>query len=63
MGAGNYTFKKIHIDTHHYSKCLTIVRWYDNEGGIEVYTEEAGAVFCSEGTYILLEDYCPFCEE
>lgn len=63
IGPGNYSFKKVHIDTHNYSGCLTIKKWHDNETGIEVKTEEAGAIFLSEGTYILLDGDkpCPFC--
>lgn len=65
MGVGNFSYKKIHIDTHNYSGCLTIERWYDNGTGIEVQTKEAGSVFASEGTYILLsgDKDCPFCAE
>ena len=61
LGPGNYTFKKIHIDTHHYSGCLTVEKWYENDSGIEVKTKEAGALFLSEGQYALIEDECPFC--
>ena len=63
MGIGNYTFNKIHIYNGDSSKCLTIIKWYENDRGVEVLTEEVGAVFCSEGTYVLLENHCPFCEE
>lgn len=63
MGIGNYTFKKIHVDTHHYSGCFTIEKWYDNGSGIEVLTEEAGSMFLAEGMYVLIEDDCPFCGE
>ena len=63
LGLGNFTYKKIHVDTHHYSGCFTIEKWYDSGTGVEVTTEEAGSIFLSEGTYILLEeeDNCPFC--
>lgn len=62
---GNYSYKKVHVDTHSYSGCLTVKSWQENEGsGIEVHTEEAGSIFLSEGTYILLEGSkeCPFCK-
>ena len=64
MGFGNFNYKKIHIDTHHYSGCLTIEKWYENESGIEVKTKEAGSVFVSEGTYMLIDGDkgCPFCD-
>ena len=62
IGFGNYTFKKVHIDTPHFSGCYTIVNWHDNERGIEVKTEEVGSLFLSEGTYILVEDKCPICD-
>lgn len=63
IGLGNFNFRKVHVDTHHYSGCFTIEKWYDNSSGIEVRTEEAGAMFLAEGTYILLEgeEDCPFC--
>ncbi len=64
IGIGNYNFKKVHVDTHHYSGCLTLEKWYEEESraGVEVKTEEAGAIFLSEGTYSLVADECPFCE-
>ena len=63
IGLGNLEFGRVHIDTHHYSGCLTIEKWHNNESGIEVLTREAGSIFLSEGTYILLEGdkQCPFC--
>ena len=61
MGFGNYEYKKIHVDTHHHSRCFTIEKWYDSATGIEVKTEEAGFMCFSEGQYILIEDDCPFC--
>ena len=64
MGMGNLSYKKVHIDTYHYSGCLTIEKWYDNSTGIEVKTKEAGSIFLSEGMYILLssDETCPFCD-
>lgn len=63
MGIGNFTFEKIHVDTHHYSGCFTVEKWYDNSSGIEVKTREAGFMYLAEGMYILIEDECPFCKE
>ena len=60
-GIGNLSFKKIHIDTHHYSGCFGIKSWHDNETGIEVKTG-VGSLFFSEGTYFLVEDKCPLCD-
>ena len=62
IGFGNYTFRKVHIDTPHFSGCYTIEKWHDDERGIEVKTEEVGSLFLSEGTYILVEDKCPICD-
>ena len=62
IGIGNYNFDKVHVDTHHYSGCFTIEKWYDNESGIEVKTKEAGSMFLSEGMYFLIADECPFCD-
>lgn len=63
LGFGNYTFEKIHVDTYHYSGCFTVVKWYESSTGIEVLTKEAGSMYLSEGTYILIEGDkgCPFC--
>lgn len=66
LGFGNYNFEKVHVDTYHFSGCFTIEKWHENEGsGIEVLTEEAGSMFLSEGTYVLIEGNkeCPFCAE
>ena len=63
VGFGNFTFEKVHVDTHNYSGCFTIEKWYDNESGIEVKTKEAGSMYLAEGMYILIEDDCPFCED
>lgn len=64
LGLGNYEYNKVHIDTHHYSGCFTVVKWYDNSNGIEVLTEEAGSMYLTEGSYILLsgDTECPFCQ-
>lgn len=63
FGVGNYNFRKIHIDTHNYSGCFTIEKWYYDASGIEVKTEEAGFMYFAEGMYVLIEDECPFCKE
>jgi hypothetical protein len=63
MGLGNFTFKKIHVDTHNYSGCFTVEKWYDSASGIEVKTREAGYMYLAEGMYMLIEDECPFCGE
>lgn len=63
LGLGNFTFTKVHVDMHHFSGCFTIEKWYDSDTGIEVLTEEAGSMYLSEGTYVLLDGSkpCPFC--
>ena len=62
LGPGNYDFNKIHIDTHQFSGCVGITKWYDNETGIEVSTKN-GNYYFSEGTYFLVEDKCPICDK
>ena len=62
IGFGNYEYEKIHVDTHNYSGCFTVDKWYDNSNGIEVKTNEAGSLYLAEGMYMLVEDECPFCE-
>ncbi len=61
-GFGNYSYSKIHIDTHNFSGCYTVEKWYESESGIEVKTKELGSIFASEGTYILVENKCPVCD-
>ena len=61
LGLGNFTFKKIHVDTHNFSGCFTVEKWYDNSSGIEVQTKESGSMYLAEGMYMLIEDECPFC--
>ena len=65
IGFGNFSFKKVHVDTYHYSGCFTINKWHDSSSGIEVDTYEAGSMFLSEGTYMMLEGDkdCPFCAD
>ena len=62
MGLGNYTYSKIHIMNYDGSGvCATVEKWYDTETGVEVLTKEYGSMYLSEGTYIMLEDKCPYC--
>ena len=63
VGLGNFEFEKIHVDTHNYSGCFTIEKWYDGGSGIEVRTKESGSMFLAEGMYVLIEDECPFCDK
>lgn len=59
---GNYSFGGIHVsDCSGNAKDLTVEKWYESETGIEVYTRECGTIWCSEGTYILFEKFCPIC--
>ena len=63
MGLGNYTYSKIHIMNYDGSGvCATVEKWYDNETGVEVLTKEYGSMYLSEGTYILIEERCPYCD-
>ena len=39
IGPGNFTFKKIHVDTHNYNGCFTVEKWYESSTGIEVKTK------------------------
>ena len=63
-GFGNYSYKHIHFSDQISGHCATVGKWYENDNGIEVKTEECGSMFLSEGTYIMLEsaDKCPFCK-
>lgn len=61
LGFGNFSFEKIHVDTHNYNGCFTVEKWYDNSSGIEVKTKEVGFLYLAEGMYMMIEDECPFC--
>lgn len=60
---GDIKYKKIHVDTHHYSGCFTIEKWRRVHDGVEVTTQEIGSMCLAEGTYIIMEGnkVCPFC--
>lgn len=62
FGLGNFDFERVHIFTHDgHDRCLAIKKWHDNETGIEIETKDFGALFLSEGTYMLCENECPIC--
>ena len=65
---GSYSFHAVHIYgwdewNKNAGRDVEIKSWRDVEMGIEVNTEDYGAMFLSEGTYILLSriGYCPIC--
>ena len=65
MGMGNYSFRHIHFGRNGEDHSATVEKWYDTENpGLEVKTEEYGALFLSEGTYELFESEskCPYCK-
>ena len=65
IGFGNYSFKHVHFTDAVGGHCATVEKWYESEGsGIEVKTTEYGAIWCSEGTYIMFEsgERCPYCD-
>ena len=63
LGMGNYTFAKVHVfSSEGGGVCCNVEKWYDAEIGIEVKTDR-GALFLSEGTYMLVESYCPICKK
>ena len=61
IGLGKFTFRRVHIIPT--GQCLELESWRECDVGIEVKTKEYGALWLSEGTYILCEDHCPICEE
>ena len=64
LGFGNFSFKHIHFTDAVGGHCATVEKWYECEGsGIEIKTTEYGAIWCSEGTYIMFEsgERCPYC--
>lgn len=64
MGFGNFTFDHVHIYSYSGTGVdATVIKWYDNDTGIEVLTEEYGSMFLSEGTYFLYNRKCPLCEK
>ena len=63
LGLGNFEFNKVHVDTYHYSGCLKVEKWYETSTGLEIKTESGESIYLSEGTYIMIEDECPFCRQ
>ena len=61
IGLGNFTFTKIHIMSRVEEKCIELEKWYEGSNGIEVKSKDGHSFFFSEGTYILVGDYCPIC--
>lgn len=61
---GSYTYEHVHICDGATGVCATVEGWYEDEVGVELKTKEFGSIYCSEGTYILIEDSytCPFCK-
>ena len=62
-GIGNFTFTHVAFSFGGETHCATVEKWIDNDRGIELKTKEYGSIFCSEGTYILIEskENCPCC--
>ena len=59
---GSYNFKKVHILTGDNGHCYEISSWKESEIGVEVkLANDKGSLWCSEGTYVLVENYCPIC--
>ena len=62
LGLGEFHFSHVHIfNPDGTDACLTIVSWRECDVGVEVRTEEYGAIWISEGCYILCEGECPIC--
>lgn len=60
--AGAYSFTKVHILTGDKGHCYEISSWKESEIGVEVkLANDKGSLWCSEGTYVLVESYCPIC--
>ena len=62
VGCEAQKFRKIHVETPSQSKCFTVESWILSSSGVDVMTKECGRLFCSRGTYVLIEGECPFCE-
>lgn len=61
---GELNFEKVHIIAGDYNSCVAIKSWHDDDLGIEVKLKDKdGSLFLSEGTYILVSDYCPICRK
>ena len=61
-GMGNFEYNKVHVDMPNGATCLEVEEWFESSSGVEVKTKEVGSIFLSEGTYIMLEGACPFCD-
>lgn len=65
LDPGSFTFKHIHVETFGKGFCADVEKWWDNDNGIEVQTKEYGAMYLSEGTYMMFDDgdNCPYCSQ
>ena len=63
LGFGNYNFNKAHIYLGgEKGVCVEVDSWHDNEIGVELKLKDGkGTIYCSEGTYMMVENYCPIC--
>ena len=62
-GIGNYNYTHARFSVDEVGVCADVSSWHDNELGCEIHTKDYGSIYCSEGSYILIEDGkdCPFC--
>ena len=54
-------FEKVHIALGTTDTCVEISSWHDNEIGCELKLKDGSSIYCSEGTYILVDGTCPIC--
>ena len=64
VGFGSYSFHYVHIQMYNTEQPthLKIKSWKDDDGGIEIKTENYGTILLGDGTYMMYDnDECPIC--
>lgn len=63
IGWGSYSYHKVHVQMYGQEAThLKVKSWRDDEGGIEIKTENYGTILLGDGTYMMYDsDNCPLC--
>ena len=65
LGWGSYSFHYVHIQMYGDDPIhLEVKSWTNDNGGIELKTENYGAILLGDGTYMMYDsNECPLCGE
>lgn len=63
IGMGTLNFNRAHISVGDGYACVEVKSWCENEVGCEIKLKDGTSLYCSEGTYILIDGDCPICKD